>query len=104
MNLYRGCVHNCAYCDGRDEKYRVAGTFESDIEVKVNAAELLEKELDPSRKRKPFEHGFFVLGGGVADAFQPAEKKYRLARQTTGTAAPVRAPPVPPHQRDTGRA
>jgi len=21
MNLYRGCTHNCVYCDGRSEGY-----------------------------------------------------------------------------------
>ncbi len=25
MNIYRGCSHDCAYCDGRDNKYGVIG-------------------------------------------------------------------------------
>ena len=33
MNLYRGCTHNCVYCDGRSEKYRVDGEFGRDIAV-----------------------------------------------------------------------
>ena len=41
MNLYRGCLHNCAYCDGRSEDYYVEGEFGKDIEVKINAPELL---------------------------------------------------------------
>ncbi len=37
MNLYRGCLHDCVYCDGRAEKYRVEGEFGKDVEVKINA-------------------------------------------------------------------
>ena len=39
MNLYRGCIHNCVYCDGRSEKYNVDGEFGEDVTVKVNAIE-----------------------------------------------------------------
>ncbi|MBN2510384.1 MAG: radical SAM protein [Spirochaetales bacterium] len=81
MNLYRGCVHNCAYCDGRSEKYQVTGEFGRDIEVKVNAPALLNRELDPTRKRTPFPGGYMFLGGGVNDAYQPAETTYGLARK-----------------------
>jgi len=48
LNLYRGCIHNCVYCDGRYEKYQVDG---------------MKKELDPKRKRKPMKKGFIGLGG-----------------------------------------
>jgi DNA repair photolyase len=81
MNLYRGCAHNCAYCDGRSEGYYAPENFGSDIEVKVNAPEILKRELDPARKRKPMRPGFVLLGGGVNDCYQPAEKKYLLARE-----------------------
>jgi DNA repair photolyase len=37
MNLYRGCTHNCIYCDGRSEKYSVEGEFGDNVEVKINA-------------------------------------------------------------------
>jgi DNA repair photolyase len=82
MNLYRGCTHNCVYCDGRSEGYYVEGEFGRDIQVKVNAIEVLRKELDPARKRRPFRPGFIMLGGGVTDAYQPVEKKYLLSRKT----------------------
>jgi DNA repair photolyase len=82
MNLYRGCLHNCTYCDGRAEKYYVEGEFGRDIAVKANAISLLERELDPQRKRTPFPKSYICLGGGVGDAYQPVEKKYRLARRT----------------------
>jgi DNA repair photolyase len=82
MNLYRGCTHNCVYCDGRTEGYYVAGEFGEDVAVKVNAVDILRRELDPKRKRKPFIPGFIGLVGGVGDNYQPLEKKYRLSRKT----------------------
>jgi len=78
MNLYRGCCHNCSYCDGRAEGYYVEGEFGRDVAVKVNAPEKLEHELDPAGKRKPLEKGFVMVGGGVGDSYQPAEQKYKL--------------------------
>lgn len=82
MNLYRGCLHNCTYCDGRAEKYQVGGDFGREVTVKTNAVELLEKELDLSRKRTPWKKGFILVGGGVGDSYQPPESKYRLTRAT----------------------
>jgi DNA repair photolyase len=82
LNLYRGCMHSCAYCDGRAEKYQVEGEFGNDIAVKKNAIELLDRELNPVRKRKPMPRSFMVLGGGVCDSYQPVEGQYRLARKT----------------------
>lgn len=81
MNLYRGCTHNCIYCDGRAEGYYVDGVFGEDITVKANAIDLLKKELDPSQKRKPFNNGFFLVGGGVCDSYEPVEKKFKLTLQ-----------------------
>jgi DNA repair photolyase len=82
MNLYRGCSHDCAYCDGRAEKYAVEGEFGAEVAVKVNAVELLRRELAPPRRSavKPGPAGYVLLGGGVGDSYQPAEERYRLAR------------------------
>lgn len=80
MNLYRGCPHNCAYCDGRAEKYGVEGEFGKDAAAKVNAIAILKKELDPRRRRKPFNGGYFMIGGGVGDSYQPMEERYMLTR------------------------
>src|ERR1035441_9560853 len=74
-NLYRGCQHGCIYCDGRAERYYVSGEFDRDIQVKRNAVELAKDEI--GRMREP---GFLFIGGGVCDAYQPAEERYRLAR------------------------
>jgi len=81
MNLYRGCTHNCVYCDGRAEKYQVEGEFGHEVVVKKNAIDILRRELNPKRKRKPFKRGFVMVGGGVCDSYQPAEKTYQLTRQ-----------------------
>ncbi len=81
MNLYRGCVHDCAYCDGRDERYFVEGVFGEDVAVKVNAPALLDRELDPARRRKPFPPGFVMAGGGVGDSYQAAEATYGITRR-----------------------
>jgi len=81
MNLYRGCFHNCIYCDGRAEGYYVSGEFGEDVAVKANAIEVLRRELDPKRKRKPLARSYIMLGGGVGDGYQPIEKKYQLTRR-----------------------
>jgi len=81
MNLYRGCTHNCVYCDGRAEKYQVDGEFGRDISVKANAIQILNKELDPRRKKTPLKPGYIMLGGGVNDSYQPIETKYELSRK-----------------------
>jgi DNA repair photolyase len=85
MNLYRGCSHNCVYCDGRAEGYYVNGEFGEDIVVKKNAIELLKRALDQKHKRKPLKRSFIMLGGGVGDSYQPAESKYELSRRALHT-------------------
>ncbi len=56
---YRGCQHGCAYCDGRAERYYVEGIFDEDIEVRLNAAEILDTTLVKSR-----EFGIVGIGSG----------------------------------------
>lgn len=82
MNLYRGCTHNCVYCDGRADGYYVEGEFGQDVAVKINAVEVLHRELDPKRKRSPLKPGYILLGGGVGDSYQPVEHQYELTRKT----------------------
>src|SRR6056297_1422707 len=80
MNIYRGCAHNCIYCDGQSEQYHVTGDFESEIEVKINALELLDQELTKISKTGK-SSGYIGIVGGVSDAYQPVEQKYGLTRQ-----------------------
>jgi DNA repair photolyase len=81
MNLYRGCLHACAYCDGRAEQYYVSEEFGREVAVKINALDLLQKELDPQRKRNPLLPSYIFVGGGVGDSYGPAEEKYGLTRR-----------------------
>ncbi|RPI77416.1 MAG: radical SAM protein [Desulfobacteraceae bacterium] len=81
MNLYRGCLHACAYCDGRAEKYFVEEAFGREVAVKVSAVDILRKELDPQGKRTAFTPSYIFVGGGVCDSYGPAEEKYGLTRR-----------------------
>lgn len=92
MNLYRGCTHNCVYCDGRSEKYQVNGIFGSKVDVKINAIELLKKEMNLRRRQKFYNNGFIMVGGGVGDSYQPVEKKYELTRKTLEILREIRLP------------
>jgi len=82
MNLYRGCSFNCAYCDGRNEKYFVQGEFDKNIIVKKNAIEILRKELTPSKRKFPLKRSYIMPCGGVGDSYEPVEKKYELTRKS----------------------
>ena len=73
MNLYRGCLHGCIYCDSRSKCYRMDHAFE-DIEVKENALELLEAVL--KRKRSPCMIGT----GAMTDPYIPIERQLKLTR------------------------
>ena len=71
MNLYRGCQHQCIYCDSRSECYQIED-FEHDVLVKANALELLRRELAGKR----------VIGtigtGSMNDPYMPMEAEIRL--------------------------
>ncbi len=82
MNLYRGCAHNCVYCDGRSERYQVDGVFGENVAVKTNAVEILRRELKPIGRRVKLKPSYIMLGGGVGDSYQPVEEKYQLTRRT----------------------
>ena len=74
MNLYRGCVHGCIYCDSRSVCYHMDHAFE-DIEVKENAIELLETALKRKRKK-------CMLGtGSMTDPYIPLEKELGHVRK-----------------------
>ncbi len=77
INPYRGCSHACIFCFARPT-HRYLGfdagrDFEREIVVKVNAPEVLHRELArPSWKR---EH---VALGTNTDPYQWVEGRYRL--------------------------
>ena len=74
MNLYRGCLHGCIYCDSRSDCYHMNHLFE-DIEVKENALELLDASL--RRKRKPCMIGM----GAMTDPYIPLEDHLLYTRR-----------------------
>lgn len=67
MNIYRGCLHGCIYCDARSACYQMNHDFE-DIEVKENAVELLEAALKSRRKK------CMIGTGAMTDPYMPIEK------------------------------
>lgn len=75
LNPYVGCQHNCVYCYAKFMK-RFTGHREpwgEFVDVKINAAELLAREVKKKKKGN-------VWISGVCDAYQALEKKYRLTR------------------------
>ena len=74
MNIYRGCLHGCIYCDSRSRCYQINHKFE-DIEVKKNAVELLEMSLKKKRKR------CMIGTGAMTDPYIPLEIKLQNTRR-----------------------
>ncbi|MBU5298769.1 radical SAM protein [Clostridium sporogenes] len=74
LNIYRGCQHGCKYCYAvYSHKYLDSIDFFTDIHIKTNIVDELEKELrNNSWKRE------VVNIGGVTDSYQPVEAKYKL--------------------------
>jgi DNA repair photolyase len=74
MNLFRGCQHQCIYCDSRSECYQI-DNFNHDVLVKVNAIELLRRELAGKR----------VVGtigtGSMNDPYMPLEREIQLTQR-----------------------
>ncbi|MER6787706.1 Rv2578c family radical SAM protein [Streptomyces sp. NPDC000658] len=77
VNPYRGCTHACVYCFARrTHSYLDLDTgigFDTQIVVKVNAPELLRRQL-----ASPRWLGEHVAMGTNVDCYQRAEGRYRL--------------------------
>jgi DNA repair photolyase len=74
MNLYRGCQHQCIYCDSRSECYQIED-FDHDVLVKANAIELLRHELAGKRVTGT------IGTGSMNDPYMPLEAEIRLTRR-----------------------
>lgn len=74
MNIYRGCTHGCIYCDSRSKCYGFTHEFE-DIEVKINAPQLLEKALKSKRKK------CMIGTGAMCDHYLHIEENLKLTRK-----------------------
>lgn len=80
LNPYRGCEHGCIYCFARPTHSYLGLSpgldFESRLFAKVNAAELLRREL-----AKPGYLPEHIAIGVNTDAYQPCERERGLTRQ-----------------------
>jgi len=80
LNPYRGCEHGCIYCFARPSHSYLGLSpgldFESRIFAKVNAPEVLMRELaKPSYLPEPIALGINT------DAYQPCERELKLTRR-----------------------
>lgn len=80
LNPYRGCEHGCIYCFARPTHSYLGLSpgldFESRIYAKINAPELLERELS----KKSYVPEPIALGVAT-DAWQPVERDLQLTRR-----------------------
>ena len=80
INPYRGCEHGCIYCYARPTHeylgFSAGLDFESNIVVKHDLPELLEKTL----RKKSWVPQTIALSGNT-DCYQPAERRFRLTRK-----------------------
>lgn len=80
INPYLGCEHACAYCYA-DFMARYSGHAEpwgSFVDVKVNALEVLGREL--LRARQKGGKNLRVMLSSVTDPYQPLEARWKLTR------------------------
>ena len=77
INPYRGCSHACVYCFARKSHtyldFDAGLDFDSQVVVKINAAEVLRREL-----AKPAWGRQHVALGTNTDPYQRAEGRYQL--------------------------
>jgi DNA repair photolyase len=83
INPYRGCSHACRYCFARNThtylNLDAGADFDSKVVVKVNAPQLLRRELAASRWT-----GAHIAMGTNVDCYQRAEGRYGLMRGIIG--------------------
>ena len=91
LNCYRGCIHGCTYCFSRPTHeylgYGAGTDFDRKIVVKVNAPELLRKELT-----KPSWKGDEIVFSFTSDPYLPLEANYKLTQRCLEICAEFRNP------------
>lgn len=91
INCYRGCPHGCTYCFSRPTHeylgYGAGTDFERKIIAKVNAPELLRKEL-----MKASWKGDEIVFSFTSDPYIPMEANYKLTRRCLQVCAEFRNP------------
>jgi len=73
INPYQGCSLGCLFCYAQFSKtaQKEERPWGSYVKVKINASEMLQKELEKIKPEK-------VLLGSTTEIFQPLEKKYKV--------------------------
>lgn len=76
LNPYSGCPHGCVYCYNLQfiQRFKPDQKWGQFMEVKINAPDILEKEV----KRKPKNDVFFST---ITDAYNPLEQKYQITQK-----------------------
>ncbi|MDL2228695.1 radical SAM protein [Treponema sp. OttesenSCG-928-L16] len=74
MNISRGCTHGCIYCDARSTCYSMDHDFE-DVEIKINAPQLLEDRLRRKRKKA------MIGTGAMSDPYIPLKENLANIRR-----------------------
>ena len=91
LNPYRGCEHGCIYCFARPTHSYLGLSpgldFESRLFAKVNAPELLRREL-----AKPGYVPEHIAIGVNTDAYQPCERERGITRQVLEVLSECRHP------------
>ena len=87
VNPYQLCDFNCIYCYIRGSKY--GANMGHELAVKVNAVELLEREL--MRRARKREYGFIALSSAT-EPWMHIEEKYMLTRKCLNVIARYRFP------------
>jgi DNA repair photolyase len=91
VNPWRGCTHACVYCYARGThawlELDTGLGFDTQIVVKVNAADVLRRELS----RPSWTHELVALGTNT-DPYQRAEGRYRLMPGIISALADSRTP------------
>lgn len=83
INPYNGCQLGCMYCYAAQiARWRHPGEeWGSFIDVKMNAPELLKKELESLEKKLKSKDFGFIFLSSVTDPYTGMEAKYNLTRQ-----------------------
>lgn len=74
INPYRGCEFGCTYCYSQENKNLKDSSFFNCLGVKINAPQILEKELRYTNPKR-------VLLGSTTECFQYQETKYKITEQ-----------------------
>lgn len=76
LNPYGGCFFGCTYCfaDYMKRFYREKRPWGEWVYVKINAPEILEREL---KRKRPGKVSMSI----VTDPYQPVESRYRISRR-----------------------